>query len=70
MEDPVECRSESSYPGKPVALTWEGARREVDSILNQWRSPGGIHFRVRTTDGLVFELTYLSATDEWLIKPT
>lgn len=70
MKDPVECRSESSYPEKPVALTWEGARREVDTILDRWRDPQGIHFRVRTTDGLIFELVYTTATDVWLIKPT
>jgi len=70
MGDSVECRSESAYPEKPVAVNWEGARREVETILGRWRDPQGIHFRVRTTDRLVFELTYLSATDEWLIKPT
>jgi hypothetical protein len=69
MEDSVECRSESSYPEKPVALTWEGGRREVDSILAQWRSPQGMHFRVRTTEGLVFELEYVIATDAWHITP-
>jgi hypothetical protein len=69
MEDSVECRSESSYPDKPVALTWEGARHEVDSILTQWRSPQGMHFRVRTTEGLVFELEYVIATDAWHITP-
>ena len=69
MEDTVECRSESSYPEKPVALTWDGTRREVDAILSRSRSPQGISFRVRTTDGLVFELDYVIATDEWLITP-
>jgi hypothetical protein len=69
MEDLVECRSESNYPDKPVALNWEGARHEVETILSQWRDPHGLHFRVRTTDGLVFELEYISATEAWHIKP-
>jgi len=69
MEDSVECRSESSYPDKPVALTWEGARHEVQSILGRWLTPQGTHFRVRTTEGLVFELVYASAADEWHITP-
>jgi hypothetical protein len=69
MEDLVECRSESSYPDKPVALTWEGLRHPVDSVLGQWRSPQGIHFRVRTTDNLVFELNYIIAADGWHITP-
>jgi len=69
MEDSVECRSESSYPEKPVALTWEGARHEVEAILSRWQSPEGVGFRVRTTDGLVFELDYGTATDAWHITP-
>jgi hypothetical protein len=69
MEDAVECHSESSYPEKPLALIWEGMRHEVETILSQWRDPQGMHFRVRTTEGLVFELSYGTATEAWLIKP-
>jgi hypothetical protein len=69
MKDSVECRSESSYPEKPVALTWEGTRREVDAILSRSRDPQGHRFRVRTTDSLVFDLEYTLATDAWRITP-
>jgi hypothetical protein len=69
MEDLVECRSESSYPDKPVRLTWEGTRYEVETILSRSREPQGYHFRVRTTDELVFELDYIIATDAWRITP-
>jgi hypothetical protein len=69
MKDSVECRSESSYPEKPVALTWEGMRREVDAILSRSRDPQGYRFRVRTTDSLVFDLEYTLATDAWRITP-
>jgi len=69
MKDTVECRSESSYPEKPVAFIWEGTRHNVETILSRSRNPQGISFRVRTTDGLVFELGYSNATDAWLITP-
>jgi hypothetical protein len=69
MKDTVECRSESSYPEKPVAFIWEGIRHDVEAILSRSRNPRGISFRVRTTDGLVFELEYGNATDAWLITP-
>ena len=69
MKDLVECRSESSYPDKPVRLTWEGTRREVEAILSRSRDPQGYRFRVRTTDGLVFDLEYTVATDAWHITP-
>jgi hypothetical protein len=64
----VECRSETAYAEKPVALVWEGERLEVAGILSRWRTPGQIHFRVRVTDRRLFELTYDEATDEWHIQ--
>jgi hypothetical protein len=69
MKDSVECRSESSYPDKPVRLTWEGTRREVEAILSRSHDPQGYRFRVRTTGGLVFDLEYTLATDAWRITP-
>lgn len=69
MEDSVECRSESSYPEKPVALTWEGTHHEVQAVLSRSRDPQGYRFRVRTTDGRVFDLEYTLATDAWHITP-
>jgi hypothetical protein len=66
----VECRSESTYPEKPMAVTWDGLRREVEHILSRWRTPEGLHFRVQTTDGLTLELFYDVAADRWHITPT
>jgi hypothetical protein len=68
--DPVECRSEVEYAEKPVALTWDGQRLEVQAILARWRTPQGKHFRVSTTDGRIFELAYQTAVDEWHIQPS
>lgn len=65
MNDLVECRSESEYAERPVALTWEGSRLEIDEILTRWRSPNGKHFRVRTNDLRVFDLWYNEAEDTW-----
>ena len=63
----VECRSEFTFAEKPVALTWEGERREIVQILAQWRTPDEKRFRVRTSDGHEFELSYREAADEWKI---
>ena len=68
MTDPVECHSGYAYAERPVALQWEGSRREIEEILDQWRIPGGVCFRVRTTDGNVFELFYGELYDEWRIN--
>ena len=69
MTELVECRSETTYAEKPIALTWEGTRREIIEILSRWRSPDGAHFRVRTGEGLVFELIWQEPVNQWYIQP-
>jgi hypothetical protein len=67
--DSVECRSDSEYADRPLALTWQGRRLEVAEILASWRGPGEKGFRVKTTDGQAFELAYRELPDEWHIQP-
>jgi hypothetical protein len=73
--DLVECLSSDSYPGRPVAFTWQGRHLLVADILSRGRTPQGLWFRVRSDTGLTFELEYNLSTDEhlsntnWLIKP-
>ena len=74
MED-VECLSSSTYAERPLALTWQGVRREITGILAEWRTPAARHFRVKTNDGLFFELTFHESPDAggsgsaWQIQP-
>ena len=68
MNEMVECHSDYAYAEKPVALMWEGQRLEIAEILAQWRIPDEKHFRVRTGDGQVFELSYNEASGEWQIQ--
>lgn len=67
MNDIVECHSDFEYAEKPVALTWKDQRLEISDIVERWRIPGAICFRVRTTDGQIFELFYGELYDEWRI---
>ncbi|MEA4908755.1 MAG: hypothetical protein GYA17_10100 [Chloroflexi bacterium] len=69
MNAPVECRSEHTYPQRPVALYWGGERYPVIAIERQWRDPQGPAFRVRTAGEQSFDLIYLEAVDEWRIEP-
>ena len=66
--DTVECRSNSEYAERPLALTWNGKRYEVAEILSRWRGPDERGFRVKTIDGQFFELIYREGPDEWKIK--
>ncbi len=50
-------------------MTWEGHRLEIAEILASWRGPGEKGFRVKTTEGLAFDLAYRELADEWQIQP-
>jgi len=64
----VECRSDSEYAERPVALYWQEQRLEIVEILSRWRTPAGKGFRVRTADDQFFELIYDEITADWLIQ--
>jgi len=68
MTASVECLSESDYPDRPVALTHQGRRLEILVLLAQGRTPDEKWFRVRTSDGQSFRLSYRFASDEWQVQ--
>lgn len=67
----VECRSDTdaSRAERPLSLIWQGCRYEIAEILARWRGPAEKGFRVKTTDGLAFELTYQEFSDDWHVQP-
>jgi hypothetical protein len=48
---------------------WQGCRYEVAEIFARWRGPSEKGFRVKTTNGYAFELTYRELPDEWVVQP-
>jgi hypothetical protein len=69
MTAEVECYAGSTYPEKPRAFSWEGQRYEVQTILDQYREPDGIGFRVRCLPGgMLFNLFYSFSEDRWRIQ--
>ena len=65
----VECRSDSEFAERPLALTWNGRRYEIAEIIARWRGPNEKGFRVKTADGIAFELMYRELSDEWQVQP-
>ena len=65
----VECRSDSEYAERPLSLTWEGCQYEIAEIVARWRGPSEKGFRVKTANGMAFDLTYRELPDEWLVQP-
>ena len=66
----VECYAGHRFPERPRAFDWEGERIEVEEVERCWRTPPGLVFRVRATDGRRFTLAYDEAADNWLVQHT
>ena len=64
----VECYSGHTYAERPVAFVWEGQRVEIDEIETDGNIPEGKFFRVKTSSGMRFKLTYFTNEDKWTIN--
>lgn len=64
----VECYAGFCYPERPVALTWQSERLEIEQIMAEWRDPEGKHFRVLTSSGQLFDLCYIEMYDQWQVS--
>jgi hypothetical protein len=72
----IAVESYSGYKAneRPVAFTFQGRRWEVSEIVDRWYE-GGLqaggpqvnYFKVRTVEGNVFLLRYLSLFDVWSV---
>lgn len=70
----VECYSGYKASERPVAFTFRERRRDVAEIVDRWYE-GGLapgrpqvnYFKVRTANGEVFLLRYLSLFDAWSV---
>ena len=56
--DQVSFISGYTYAQRPAAFTWNDRDYQVESVLAEWKTPGGKIFLVRTTSGEEFELIY------------
>ncbi|HEY3278658.1 MAG TPA: hypothetical protein VGJ94_18725 [Syntrophorhabdaceae bacterium] len=68
----VECVSSYKAEERPVAFIFEGRRREIAEITDRWYEgeidptrPIVNYYKVRTTEGDLFLLRYLSLFDDW-----
>ncbi len=70
----VECYSGYKVNERPIAFTYQGDRWEIQEIVDCWHEedvdatrPEINYFKVKTTDGRIFILRYLSLFDTWSI---
>ena len=67
MADRVECRSDFTYPQRPIAIYWDQQRLEVEVILGMWKLPDGRRFLLRTSDQHTFDVVYNEIQDIWQV---
>ena len=66
----VECHSGYQYAQRPAAFFWQGEKKLVEAILDQWLTPAARSFRVITQDQQIFELHFRVDLDAWeVIQP-
>ncbi len=70
----VECYSGYKINERPMAFTYQGHRWEIQGIVDRWHEgdidatrPEVSYFKVKTTEGRIFILRYLSLFDSWSI---
>ena len=59
---------EFTYAQQPIRFLWQETWQEVESILDQWKSPQSSCFRVMTTAKDIYELYYLEDRDIWQVQ--
>ncbi|MBN1472883.1 MAG: hypothetical protein JW925_14000 [Syntrophaceae bacterium] len=71
----VECYSGYKANERPTAFTFQGRRWEISDILDRWYeggcsagSPEIDYFKIKTSEGQVFLLRYLSLFDAWSVR--
>lgn len=71
----VECYSGDKINESPKAFIHRGHRWEVQEIADRWyegdidsTGPETSYFKVKTVEGRIFILRYLSLFDSWSIK--
>ncbi len=68
MTATVECYAGTRYPERPRAFVHDGERLAVTAIERQERTPDGLRFRVRGSDGGRYLLAYDERRDAWDVQ--
>jgi len=72
----VECYSGYKVDERPMAFVFQERRRTIAEIIDRWYEenneagqPKVNYFKVRTTEGGIFLLRYISFSGFWSIQP-
>ena len=67
MKDPVRCRAEHAYPGRPLEV-WDGRRwQKVAELLDEIQTPLDKRYHVVCESGNEYWLVYDPDKDGWQV---
>ena len=70
LNDPVRCRAEHAYPGRPLEVYCSGRWVRVSKIIDEVLTPGGRTYRVLCENVGELVLEYDRGDDGWrVIRP-
>lgn len=64
----VKCLAGYRANERPLSFLLDEIEIEVHTIIESWREPDYLCFKVETRDGLVYELRHHEYEDFWQIK--
>ena len=64
----VRCLASSRGNERPVTLRLDNTQVAISSILESWREPDHLYFRVRTKDGSVYKIRHHEYEDAWEMR--
>lgn len=70
MEDPVRCRAEHAYPGRPLEVWYDGRWHKVTEVLEETYTPTGKRYRVICELTKEYNLLYDPDRDTWQVSAT
>ncbi len=70
MRVDVQCYSGSSANERPVSFIAGGHEYFVEEVLDQWKGPEAVYFRLMADDGGVYilKLRSIGEQDEWSLE--
>lgn len=67
MKDPVRCRAEHAYPGRPLEVWYDGRWQSVTTLLEERQTPTGRQYRVICEEQQELWLMYDPDSDSWQV---
>ena len=64
----VRCLASSRADERPISFLLDSTEVEIRSILESWREPDYLYFRVQTKDGRAYEIRHHEYTDFWEMR--